>query len=111
MLCLSTHDTKHSADVRARINVLSEIPQLWQEAVLRWRRLNKSKMSQVIIARNDECLFYQVLIGNWPLTTLTNSELTDYQERIRNYMIKAVREAKQYTSWINPSEDYENAVS
>ncbi|MDD5267211.1 MAG: malto-oligosyltrehalose synthase [Methylococcales bacterium] len=114
MLCLSSHDTKRSADVRARINVLSEIPKLWQEAVLRWRKVNKSKKSrikQAIITRNDEYLFYQVLIGTWPLTNLTNAELTDYQERIQNYMIKAVREAKQHTSWINPNEVYENAVS
>ncbi len=112
MLCLSSHDTKHSADVRARINVLSEIPERWQEAVLRWRRMNKSqksKMSRAVIARNDEYLFYQVLIGTWPLTRM--NELTDYRERIENYMIKAVREAKQSTSWINPNEDYEQAVS
>jgi (1->4)-alpha-D-glucan 1-alpha-D-glucosylmutase len=114
MLCLSSHDTKHSADVRARINVLSEIPQQWQAAILRWRRLNKSKktkMNRAVIARNDEYLFYQVLIGTWPLISLTNSELTSYQERIQGYMIKAVREAKQYSSWLNPNEDYEQAVS
>jgi len=114
MLCLSSHDTKHSADVRARINVLSEIPERWQEAVLHWRRLNKSrnpKMGRAAIARNDEYLFYQVLIGTWPLTPMNDSELADYQERIRNYMIKVVREAKQYTSWINPNEEYEQAVS
>jgi (1->4)-alpha-D-glucan 1-alpha-D-glucosylmutase len=101
MLCLSTHDTKHSADVRARINVLSEISERWQEAVLRWRRVNKSKkpkMGCAVISRNDEYLFYQLLIGTWPLTHLNDSELTDYRERIENYMIKAVREEKQYTS-------------
>jgi len=114
LLCLSTHDTKHSADVRARINVLSEIPQQWQEAVLRWQRLNRSrktKMSKVVIARNDEYLFYQVLIGTWPLTNLTDAESADYQERIASYMIKAVREAKQYSSWLNPNEEYEQAVN
>jgi (1->4)-alpha-D-glucan 1-alpha-D-glucosylmutase len=114
MLCLSSHDTKHSADMRARVNVLSEIPELWQEAVLRWRRMNKfqkRKMSLAVIARNDEYLFYQVLIGTWPLTPLNDSEMMGYQERIRNYMLKAVREAKQYTSWINPNEDYEQAVN
>jgi (1->4)-alpha-D-glucan 1-alpha-D-glucosylmutase len=114
MLCLSTHDTKHSADMRARVNVLSEIPRQWQETVFRWRRLNKSKktkMTKAVIARNDEYLFYQVLIGTWPLTRLTDAELAEYQERIRTYMIKAVREAKQYTSWLNPNEEYEQAVS
>lgn len=114
MLCLSSHDTKHSADVRARINVLTEIPQQWQEAVLRWRRLNKAqktKMSKAAIARNDEYLFYQVLIGTWPLAALTETERGDYRERIRSYMIKAIREAKQYSSWLNPNEDYEQAVN
>ena len=114
MLCLSTHDSKHSADVRARINVLSEIPQQWQEAVFRWRRMNKSqksKVNQAVITRNDEYLFYQVLIGTWPLTQLNDSEQAVFQERIGNYMIKAVREAKQCTSWLNPNEDYEQAVS
>ncbi|MGZ4955684.1 MAG: malto-oligosyltrehalose synthase [Methylobacter sp.] len=113
LLCLSTHDSKHSADVRSRINVLSEIPQQWQEAVLRWQRLNRSKktkMNRVVIARNDEYLFYQVLIGTWPLTSLTDAEAADYQQRIRSYMIKAVREAKQYSSWLDPNEEYEQAV-
>jgi (1->4)-alpha-D-glucan 1-alpha-D-glucosylmutase len=113
MLCLSSHDTKHSADVRARINVLSEIPHQWQDAVMRWQRLNRptKTMSKTVIARNDEYRFYQVLIGTWPLTTLTDTELADYQERIGNYMIKAVREAKQYSSWLNPNEEYEQAVN
>jgi (1->4)-alpha-D-glucan 1-alpha-D-glucosylmutase len=114
MLCLSTHDCKHSADVRARINVLSEIPQQWQEAVLRWRRLNKftkTKNSRAVIARSDEYMFYQVLIGTWPLTDIKDAALIYYRERIERYMLKAVREAKQYTSWFNPSEDYEQAVS
>lgn len=117
MLCLSSHDTKHSADMRARINVLSEIPRQWNDAVQRWRRLNKSKRyrktqpHQTLIARNDEYLFYQVLIGTWPLAGLPASEQTVYQQRIQDYMIKAVREAKQFTSWLNPNEDYEQAVS
>ena len=114
MLSLSTHDSKHSADVRARINVLSEIPQLWKEAVFRWQVLNKAQKpinGQMVIDSNDEYLFYQVLVGTWPLTHLYDSGLTDYRERIKNYMIKATRESKQYTSWINPNEDYEQAVS
>lgn len=114
LLCLSTHDTKHSADVRARINVLSEIPRQWRDAVLRWRQLNKSpktKKNRAVIARNDEYLFYQVLIGTWPLTEMNDSARADYRERLRAYMLKAVREAKQHTSWLNPSEDYEQAVN
>jgi (1->4)-alpha-D-glucan 1-alpha-D-glucosylmutase len=113
MLSLSTHDSKHSADVRARINVLSEIPRQWQEAVMRWRKLTKlpkSKAGQTAIAWDDEYLFYQVLIGTWPLMPMQEAALKDYRERIRAYMIKAVREAKLYTSWINQNEDYELAV-
>jgi (1->4)-alpha-D-glucan 1-alpha-D-glucosylmutase len=113
MLSLSTHDSKHSADVRARINVLSEIPRQWQEAVLRWRKLTKlpkSKTGQTAIAWDDEYLFYQVLIGTWPLMPMQEAALKDYRERLRAYMIKAVREAKLHTSWIDPNEAYEQAV-
>ncbi len=113
LLSLSTHDSKHSADMRARINVLSEIPQKWQESVSRWGRLNKSsrsKTQQIVIARNDKYLFYQVLAGTWPLAHSNDSDLAAYRERIRNYLIKAVREAKQRSSWINPDEEYEQAV-
>ncbi|MGR8979314.1 MAG: malto-oligosyltrehalose synthase [Gammaproteobacteria bacterium] len=113
LLCLSTHDTKRSADVRARINVLTEIPRQWREAVYRWRHMNESQKGgtgKTVISRNDEYLFYQVLIGTWPLTNLTDAELTDYRTRIRDYMIKASREAKEYTSWINQNEVYEESV-
>ncbi|MGZ5007393.1 MAG: malto-oligosyltrehalose synthase, partial [Methylobacter sp.] len=109
LLCLSTHDSKHSADVRARINVLSEFPRQWKEAIMRWQRLNGTK-NKPAIQRNDEYLFYQVLAGTWPLNDLTGAELADYRERIRSYMIKAVREAKQYSSWLNPHEEYEQAL-
>ncbi len=113
LLCLSTHDSKHSADLRARINVLSEIPGQWLAAVRRWRELNKAKAhrhSQTVISRNDEYLFYQVLVGTWPLMALTDTVPTEYCNRIGDYLIKAVREAKQNTSWINPNTDYEQAV-
>lgn len=113
LLSLSTHDSKHSADMRARINVLTEVPRQWQEAVIRWRKLNRpqrSKPRQRCITRNDEYLFYQVLIGTWPLMPLADSELKQYRDRIRDYMIKATREAKQETSWLNPDEAYESAV-
>ncbi|MGR9087242.1 MAG: malto-oligosyltrehalose synthase [Gammaproteobacteria bacterium] len=113
LLCLSTHDSKRSADMRARINVLSEIPREWQEAVIRWHKLNKPhrlKSGKAVIARNDEYLFYQTLIGTWPLKSLSDMEMIGYRGRIRDYMIKAVREAKLHTSWINPDESYERAV-
>jgi (1->4)-alpha-D-glucan 1-alpha-D-glucosylmutase len=113
LLSLSTHDSKHSADMRARLNVLTEVPRQWWEAVVRWHKLNRpqrSKARKRSITRNDEYLFYQVLIGTWPLHPLAESELEHYRDRIRNYMIKAIREAKQETSWLNPDEVYEQAV-
>ena len=70
MLTLSTHDTKRSADVRARINVLSEIPDEWEAALERWGRLNAPKKAlvegQLAPDRNDEYLLYQTLLGTWP---------------------------------------------
>ncbi|MBE0435166.1 MAG: malto-oligosyltrehalose synthase [Methylomicrobium sp.] len=113
LLCLSSHDTKRSADTRARINVLSEISQQWHEAVFRWHRINRIRKdkSEAVIARNDEYLFYQTLVGTFPLGELNASNLSAYRERVENYMLKAVREAKQLTSWTNPNTDYEQAVS
>lgn len=113
LLCLSSHDTKRSADTRARINVLSEIPQQWHEAVFRWHRINRIRKdkSEAVIARNDEYLFYQTLVGTFPLGELNESKLSSYRERIENYMLKAIREAKQLTSWTNPNTAYEQAVS
>lgn len=113
LLCLSSHDTKRSADVRARINVLTEIPQRWQKAVFRWHRLNrpgKSTRGETVIACNDEYLLYQTLIGTWPFDPFNVSAFGDYRQRIESYMIKAVREAKQNSSWINPDPAYEQAV-
>jgi (1->4)-alpha-D-glucan 1-alpha-D-glucosylmutase len=114
MLSLSTHDTKRSADVRARVNVLSEVPEQWQETVFKWSRLNrrlkKRSDNQLAPSRNDEYLFYQTLVGSWPLDELDEAGLQHYCERIGEYMIKAAREAKQRTSWINPDEDYEKAL-
>lgn len=112
MLNLSTHDSKHGADVRARVNVLTEIPEQWQDAVFHWHRLNQAGSSaSTAISRNDEYLLYQILFGTWPLTALDDVMLDAYRERIRAYMLKAVREAKQYSSWHNPDQDYEQAVS
>lgn len=109
MLNLSTHDSKHAADVRARINVLSEVPEQWQAALKRWRKWNHPG-NQVVVSRNDEYLFYQILIGTWPLMTLSEAESAVYCGRIQNYMIKAIREAKQNTSWINPAVNYEQTI-
>jgi (1->4)-alpha-D-glucan 1-alpha-D-glucosylmutase len=116
MLATSTHDSKRSEDVRARINVLSEIPTLWKKRVKRWQRLNRRHTRQVNGAtapsRNDEYLLYQTLVGTFPIPgPTTEQELGRYQERMAAYMLKAVREAKVHTSWLNPDPCYETAVA
>ncbi|HHO47170.1 MAG TPA: malto-oligosyltrehalose synthase [Desulfobacteraceae bacterium] len=113
MLNTSTHDSKRSEDVRARINVLSEMPQEWQDRVARWSRLNRSIKTpldhMLAPSRNDEYAFYQNLVGVWPADgeAWSRDELIN---RMKDYLVKACREAKQHTSWITPAEPYENAV-
>jgi (1->4)-alpha-D-glucan 1-alpha-D-glucosylmutase len=116
MLATSTHDSKRSEDVRARIDALSEMPGLWRLRVRDWRRLNRVYRSTVngkpAPSPNDEYLLYQTLVGAWPLVAMTeDSEWQAFRERIENYMLKAMREAKQNTSWINRNAEYETAVS
>ena len=111
----STHDTKRSEDVRARLNVLSELPGAWKQAATRWARLNRRGRSvideQSYPSRNEEYLLYQTLLGTWPLEPMTPAQEQDYRSRIVTYMHKAMREAKVYTSWINPSELHEEAMT
>jgi (1->4)-alpha-D-glucan 1-alpha-D-glucosylmutase len=111
---LSTHDTKRSEDVRARINVLSEVPEEWQACVTRWRRLNEPHRTQVddqiVPDANEEYPFYQTLIGAWPLEPCSPQEYQAFIARIRAYMEKALHEAKVHTSWINPNEAYDKAI-
>jgi (1->4)-alpha-D-glucan 1-alpha-D-glucosylmutase len=113
MLATSTHDTKRSEDVRARIDVLSEIPGLWGRKVRKWRDLNSAKKSEFAGASapslNDEYLLYQTLLGVWP-TDEDEAKQSAFCRRITDYMIKAVREAKEKTSWANPNGPYEEAV-
>ncbi len=114
LITTSTHDTKRSEDVRARINVLSELPAKWRECLTRWGSLNKMKKTAVdgqpVPDRNEECLLYQTLIGVWPLGRPDETEYEAFKTRIRDYMVKALREAKVNTSWINPNADYEDAL-
>jgi (1->4)-alpha-D-glucan 1-alpha-D-glucosylmutase len=114
MVATSTHDTKLGEDVRARINVLSEIPDEWARDVSRWIRLNRSHRSMVdgepAPDRNDEYRFYQGVVGTWPAGSGTEGASADYIDRIKGFMIKSVKEAKLHTSWITPNIDYENAV-
>ncbi len=108
MNATSTHDTKRGEDVRARINVLSEVPELWEEHLRKWSRLNrkkkKSKKGVTIPDKNDEYFLYQTLIGAFPFDA---RELENFKERLKGYVIKAVREAKVHTEWLKPDTDYE----
>jgi (1->4)-alpha-D-glucan 1-alpha-D-glucosylmutase len=115
MLATGTHDSKRSEDVRARINVLSEMSALWRIRVREWRRFNRSHKSLVngrpAPSPNDEYLLYQTLIGAYPSEPLNDDSGKKFCERIENYMLKAIREAKSNTSWINRNTEYETAVS
>lgn len=110
MSATSTHDTKRGEDARARINVLSEIPDEWEERLRAWSLHNatrKTKMNGLVVpAANDEYFLYQNLLGSWPCD---ESEYLEYVGRIKEYMIKAIREAKIYTGWIQPDTEYEKA--
>jgi (1->4)-alpha-D-glucan 1-alpha-D-glucosylmutase len=114
MLGTSTHDTKRSEDVRARINVLSEMTQLWRKTLDRWARINRLRKREVegrpAPSLNDEYLLYQTLIGSWPLEELDEAGLTVYRERIESYVIKAARESKARTNWANINPEYEEAL-
>src|SRR6202453_1519943 len=115
MLTTSTHDTKRSEDVRNRLNVLSELPQLWSASVRRWQRMNskfKQKMEDGRTApdNNEEYLLYQTILGAWPWQMETRQDRENYLERIKQYAFKALSEAKTNLSWINPDREYMKAV-
>jgi (1->4)-alpha-D-glucan 1-alpha-D-glucosylmutase len=111
----STHDTKRSEDVRARLNVLSELPGAWKQAAGQWARLNRRARTtiggQSYPSRNEEYLLYQTLVGSWPLQPMDADAEQAYRQRIVEYMRKAMREAKVVTSWLNPSEPHEQAMT
>jgi len=100
LLATSTHDTKRAEDTRLRISVLSEMPEVWSEAVQSWSELNQ-KFADPLIDKATEYLLYQTLVGTWPITP----------ERLVSYMRKAAREAKRHTSWLAPYVAYEVALS
>lgn len=111
MNATSTHDTKRSEDVRARINVISELADEWGRRVERWRTLNTRYKRELNGAPmpdgNTEYLIYQTLVGAWPLDA---EQAPEFRERLKQYLSKAAREAKTHTTWINPNQDYEEAV-
>ncbi|MEX0830612.1 MAG: malto-oligosyltrehalose synthase [Nitrospirales bacterium] len=110
----TTHDTKRSEDVRARINVLSEIPLEWRNRLRAWNHLNKKAVhrleDQRVPSRNEEYLIYQTMLGAWPFGPITDEVRTHFLERLQAYLVKALREAKVTSSWLNPDETYEQAV-
>jgi (1->4)-alpha-D-glucan 1-alpha-D-glucosylmutase len=112
LLASTTHDTKRSEDTRARMAVLSEIPEEWQKWINEWRSLNSSLKTNLegdsAPSLNEEYLIYQTLLGTWPFSA---EEVNDeYVDRIQRYMLKAIKEAKVNSSWIQPNEDWESAV-
>ncbi|KIO47904.1 malto-oligosyltrehalose synthase [Nitrosospira sp. NpAV] len=119
LLATSTHDNKRSEDVRARISVLSEMPDEWNRALSRWSKLNRGSRRKLETgyapSRNDEYLLYQTLLGVWSTSPAQSGtpdpvELARLSERVEGYMLKVGREAKEHSSWINPNTVYEEAV-
>lgn len=115
MLATTTHDTKRTEDVRTRLSVLSEIPGEWNAAVGRWFRWNRKFRREVdggpAPSANDEWLFYQSLVGIWPLETPSGDDWKDLTQRLLDYMQKGTHEAKLQTSWIHPNAAYDEAVA
>jgi (1->4)-alpha-D-glucan 1-alpha-D-glucosylmutase len=101
MLASSTHDTKRSEDVRVRIDLLSEMPELWNETARRWSAANDRYRIDGMPDRDIEYLIYQTLVGAWPVTV----------ERVLAYAQKASKEAKAHTSWIDPLPEFDRALA
>ena len=120
LLCTNTHDTKRSADVRARLDVLSEVPDLWIAAVSRWRDTNAPHRKRIkggdAPDPNSEYLLYQTLLGIWPVDAAQREKVPNgkaiagLRERVEEYMLKAVKEAKLHTSWTDSNQEFENAL-
>jgi len=108
----STHDTKRGEDLRARLTVLSELPNEWGGKLATWYKLNKNKKENTkvkeIPEKNDEYFLYQTLLAAFPFN---EQEQAGFIERIKSYMVKAVREAKVHTAWLKPDEAYENGFT
>jgi (1->4)-alpha-D-glucan 1-alpha-D-glucosylmutase len=115
LLATGTHDTKRGEDVRARLNVLSEVPDEWDAAIKRWQEMNavarKELDGEPAPDANEEYLIYQILVGTWPVAPLAAEGQRQYVERIVRYLDKALKESKRHTSWLNPNEEYDQAVA
>lgn len=107
----STHDTKRSEDVRARLNVLSEMPSEWQEQLKRWSGWNANHKvriaGQVAPDSNEEYFFYETLLGVWPLEQEAFANLL---QRVQEHLVKATREAMVHTRWTRPNQSHEDAL-
>jgi (1->4)-alpha-D-glucan 1-alpha-D-glucosylmutase len=114
MLATGTHDTKRGEDMRARLNVLSEMPERWESKLTEWQKMNAEARQdldgEAVPDANEEVLIYQTLIGTWPLDGFRAESREAYVERIVKYLDKALREAKLHTSWTSPYEEYDHAV-
>jgi (1->4)-alpha-D-glucan 1-alpha-D-glucosylmutase len=106
----ATHDTKRGEDMRSRLTVLSELPTEWEKMLQTWSELTQVHKTQLnnqpVPDANDEYFLYQTLLGSFPFV---DAEFSEFVERVKAYVIKAVREAKVHTAWLHPDEDYENA--
>ncbi len=105
---------ERSEDVRARINALSEIPEEWISHATHWQDLNRQHLGNVAgkpaPTPNEEYLLYQTLVGAWPLELSGPAERDTFVKRVQEYMVKAIREAKVNSSWLDPDAKYEEAV-
>lgn len=119
MLSTSTHDTKRGEDTRARLHVLSEIPEEWERNIQAWSRIVRARRGDVEGTappdHNDEYLLYQLLVGAWPadltdVGELDSDAVAQFSSRVEGAMIKAVREAKIHTDWTAPNEAYEASI-
>lgn len=104
----STHDTKRGEDVRARLNVLTDLPDEWLAIVKEWRKLNKGLKEPAGPDSNDEYLIYQTIIGAAPTPAQEND---DFKDRLGEYLQKALREAKIHSNWTVPNEEYETVTT
>ncbi len=114
LLATSTHDTKRSEDVRARIAALSEMPGEWSRAVRRWHTMNRKHRreidGEIAPDANEEYLIYQTLLGAWPVEGITRHNRAEFTARIQDYMVKAMHEAKVNSSWVEPNAAWDEAV-
>ncbi|MFN2556876.1 MAG: malto-oligosyltrehalose synthase [Nitriliruptorales bacterium] len=112
MNATSTHDTKRSEDVRARLDVITELTGTWQEHLARWSAWNEGSRREVgghrVPDRNEEWLLYQTLVGMWPFE---RGEEAEVRPRLQSFALKAAREAKVHTSWLDPDEGHEEALA